>query len=162
MEATIAGDFGEHKVEKFAVEGLDAAEGDVTLRFHITASSFAKKAGPLLLVRPRVIGRVVESLLDLKDRIYGYDTGGPSVDLSEIDVTLPPGYTIDELPPAIRFADAGLSYNSASMLDGDTLRYRREYRVERFTIPVEELPKVNAAFAKILADERASAVLKPR
>jgi hypothetical protein len=162
MEATVAGDFGEHKVEKFTVEGIDASEGDVTLRFHITASSFAKKAGPLLLVRPRVIGRVVESLLDLKDRIYPFDTGGPSVDLSEIDVTLPPGYTVDELPPPIRFADAGLSYNSASTLDGDTLRYRREYRVERFTIPVEELPKVNAAFARILADERASAVLKPR
>jgi hypothetical protein len=162
IAAEIGSDFGEHKIEHVVFEAVDKSEGPVTISFHIAANSFAKKAGPLLLVRPRVVGRVVGTLLDLKDRIYAYDTGGPSVDVSEIDVALPPGYIVDELPAAVHVAQAGFKYDSSSVVEGGTLRYRREYRVERFTVPVEELPQLNAAFTKILADERASAVLAPR
>lgn len=40
------------------------------------------------------------------------------------------------------------------------LHYRREYRVERFSVPRAELAEVNRVFTAIMADERSSAVLK--
>jgi len=162
IQADVARDFGEHRLDDLEIEGVDAREGPVTVKFRISAKSFAKKAGSLVLVRPRVVGRVVGTLLDLKDRIYAYDTGGPSVDVSDIDVKLPPGFEVDELPAPVHIAQAGLKYDSASKVEGDLLKYHREYRVERFTVAVEELPLLNATFTKILADERASAVLKAR
>jgi hypothetical protein len=162
VQSGINRDLAEHTIDAFDVDGIDATEGDVTVHYRLTARSFAKKAGTLLLVRPRVVGRAVDSILDLKTRAYGYDTGGPSVDTSQIDVALPAGYAIDELPAAVDVHHDGLTYKSASTIDNDTLHYRREYRVERFIVPVEELAQWNGAFSKILADERASAVLKPK
>jgi len=67
---------------------------------------------------------------------------------------------IDELPPPITIAAEPLTYASESTAAGNVLRYHREYRIDRFLVPLESLPKLSAGFAKILADERGSAVLK--
>jgi hypothetical protein len=69
---------------------------------------------------------------------------------------------VDELPPPSKAEAAGFHYASATTVDGQLLRYHREYRVDRFTVPRAELLQVNRVFSAIMADERSSAVLKTR
>ncbi|HSY48667.1 MAG TPA: DUF3857 domain-containing protein [Thermoanaerobaculia bacterium] len=154
----------EFEVRGFTIENLSDSTRDLVFRYGIAAPSYAKRAGPLLLVRPRVLGRKAETALDLKDRAYDYETDGPSLQVDDIEITLPEGVTADELPAAVKVAAAGFHYASETSVEKkagkSVLRYHREYRVERFSVPRTELAELNRLFTTIMADERSSAVLK--
>jgi len=114
----------------------------------------------LLLVRPRVLGEKAETVIDLKERAYDYETDGPSLQVDDVEITLPAGVAVDELPAAVKVNAAGFRYGSETNVEKNVLHYRREYRVERFSVPRAELAEVNRVFTAIMADERSSAVLK--
>jgi transglutaminase-like putative cysteine protease len=143
-----------------AIENLDDVTKDLVLRYHVTAPSYAKRAGAMLLVRPRVLGRKAESVVDLKERANAYVLDGPSLETDDVEITLPPNLVADELPEAASITSPAVTYSSAAAVDGNVLRYKREYKVSRFTVPLDGIPELNKVFTRILADERSSAVLK--
>jgi hypothetical protein len=144
----------------FAIENLTDSSRDLVFRYKISAPAYAKRAGALLLVRPRVLGEKAETLIDLKERAYDYETDGPSLQTDDIDIALPEGLTVDELPAAVNVNASGFRYGSETKVEKNVLHYHREYRVERFSVPRAELAEVNRVFTAIMADERNSAVLK--
>ena len=135
---------------------------DLVVTYKLKAPSYAKKSGVIWLVRPRVVGRKAETVLDLKERKYAYESGGPSLDVDDIDITLPSTITTDELPPPLNTAGASIRYTSESSVVAGHLRYRREYRVEKIVVPRDQLAELNKVFSQILLDERASVVLKAK
>ena len=144
----------------FTIENLNDSSRDLVFHYDIAAPSYAKRAGALLLVRPRVFGEKAETVIDLKERAYDYETDGPSLQTDDIEIALPEGVTVDELPAAVKVNAAGFRYASETKSEKNALHYRREYRVERFSVPRAELAEVNRVFTAIMADERSSAVLK--
>jgi hypothetical protein len=144
----------------FTIENLTDSSRDLVFRYKISAPAYAKRAGALLLVRPRVLGEKAETLIDLKERAYDYETDGPSLQTDDIDIALPEGLTVDELPAAVNVNASGFRYGSETKVEKNVLHYHREYRVERFSVPRAELAEVNRVFTAIMADERNSAVLK--
>ena len=72
---------------------------DKPIEFHykVTARQYSHQAGPLLLVRPRVIGSKVLPFDD-KPRIYPIDLGATGRWHCSFDITIPPGFAIDETP----------------------------------------------------------------
>jgi hypothetical protein len=114
----------------------------------------------MLIVRPRVVGEKTEALVDVAKREHVYVTDGPSLHVDEIDIRLPEAAQLDELPPALELSTSAVQYSSASTFEGGVLRYRRRYALKNFVVPREALPELNAAWAKILGDERASAVFR--
>ena len=65
-------------------------------------------------------------------------------------------------PSSPSIATPALTYTSEAKFDLDVLRYRREYRVQALDVPLAGLPELNKAFAKIVADEKGSAVFRNR
>ena len=144
----------------FTIENLNDSSRDLVFRYAIAAPAYAKRAGALLLVRPRVLGEKAETVIDLKERAYDYETDGPSLQVDDVEIALPEGVTVDELPAAVHVNAAGFRYASETKAEKNVLHYRRQYRVERFSVPRAELAEVNRVFTAIMADERSSAVLK--
>ena len=132
------------------------------MRYKVAVPGYAKKNSDLWLVRPRVVGRKAERVLDLKERKYGYESSGPSLDVDDIDIVLPRSLVPDEIPPPMKAAGASVRYSSESSIVDGHLRYHREYRVERIVVPREQLADLNKVFSQILSDERASVVLKQK
>jgi Domain of Unknown Function with PDB structure (DUF3857)/Transglutaminase-like superfamily len=141
-------------------ENLPDLGKDLLVHYKLTAPAYAKNAGGLLLLRPRVLGSKAEGVLDLSERTYAYESDGPSLETDEIDIALPPGFAADELPEPLALNNKVASYRSETKLENQTLHYRRQYRIEAFVVPRADLPELNGLFTKIAADERASAVLK--
>jgi hypothetical protein len=149
----------QHTLKSWSVDNVDDLSKDLVLHYTFTSTNYARRAAGLLLVRPRVVGYPTTPL-DLKERKYAYETDGPYVEVNDLAISLPAGLAADELPPAQNIKTAALSYASESKLDGSTLRYHRELRMNAFRVPLSSLPELNKALTAISADERNRAVLK--
>jgi hypothetical protein len=100
--------------------------------YSFQVDNYAKNAGDLLLVRPRVLGSKTRSLLETKE-VRKFE--GPVHDSDAFEIVLPPGYEVDDVPPPVD-ADFGFaSYHSRTEVKGNVIGYRSE-RVECAGKPV--------------------------
>jgi len=159
MNRVISQDFTGATMTGLKVENVDALNKDLTTTFDLQASHFARFTGPLLMVRPRVLGsygldvdrkaRQVE--IDLEQTMQGTD---------EYDIELPQGYVVDELPDPVKIDVGFASYVSSTELHGRVLHYSRTYTVKQVTVPATKYPEVQQLAAAIAADEDSQAILK--
>ncbi len=159
VESTIASHLGHHTTSDVKIEHLDDASQPLVIRYSIVATDYATRVADMLLVRPRVVGAKGEAMIDAK-RKYAYVTEGPSLHVDEIEIAMPQGTALDELPKAVAVDTPHVRYTSASSFDQGVLRYRRQYEMKALEVAAAEVGKLNEVFAKINADERASAVFR--
>lgn len=159
LDRTVDRDLMSASLTNLKVENLEALNKDATASFDVQATHFATATGPLLMVRPRVLGtdgihvdhepRKVS--IDLRETMRSHD---------EFDITLPEGYAVDELPDPVD-ADFGFaSYKSSTEVHGRTLHYSRTYTQRQLTVPPYKYGEVQKLAGIIAADESSSAVLK--
>jgi hypothetical protein len=134
---------------------------DQPLEFHykVTAKQYAHQAGPLLLVRPRVLGTHVRPLDD-KPRIYPIDLSATGSWKDSFDIALPAGYAVDELPDPVDVNLDFASYHSTVKAEAGHLHYEREFQVRKVEIPASRVAEYRKLQGAILFDEKGSAVLK--
>ncbi len=160
IEKSVAWHIADFKVSDLAIENLDDVDKELVVQYTLAAPSYAKHAGGLVLLRPRVLGAKAEGVLDLKERKHGYRTDGPSFQVDEIEIAAPPSLALDELPEKTKVSVPAFTYDSETTFDAGVLRYKRQLRMKEFDVPLSGLAELNKAFSAILADERSSAVFK--
>lgn len=146
------------------VGNLENYSQNLILDYRFLAKDYAKRAGNLLLIRPRVLG---EKALDLndskeKERKYPVEFYSTSLDTDMFDIVLPPGYEVEELPPPVEIKSPFGEYRSKVDVAGNVLHYRRNFEIRSVLVPTSRVDELKAFFRQIDADERASAVLKQR
>jgi hypothetical protein len=134
---------------------------DKPIEFHykVTARQYSHQAGPLLLVRPRVVGSYAESFDD-KPRVYPIDLDATGRWRASFDITIPPGYVVDETPDPVSLDLDFASYRSSVSAKGNLLHYDREYVVRQVEIPPARAADFRHLESVILSDEKNAAVLK--
>ena len=131
------------------------------LEFHykVTARQYAHQAGPLLLVRPRVVGS--DTLpFDEKPRTVPIDLSATGRWRDSFDIAVPAGYVVDETPDPVDVDVDFARYKSAVSVKGNTLHYEREYEVRQVEIPADKAADFRKLESAILSDEKGTAVLK--
>ncbi len=151
---------GNFQLESVDAENLDDIEKDLIIHYKFTADHYAKNAGSLLLVRPRVLGEKLGALDMSKPRHYPYEFDAPTLQTDVFEFNLPDGYKIDELPEAAKATFAFGEYNSKIENEGTQLKYSREYKINAVRVPAEKIGDLGKFFHQINQDERSMAVLK--
>lgn len=151
---------GNFQLDSINAENLDDIEKDLIIHYKFSADHYAKHAGTLLLIRPRVLGEKLGTLDATKPRHYAYAFDAPTLQTDVFEITLPDGYKVDELPEAAKVDFAFGEYSSALENSGSTLKYSREYKIKATSIPAEKIGDLNKFFHQINQDERNMAVLK--
>lgn len=130
--------------------------------YSFESPNYAKNAGDLLLVRPRVIGNKSMGFLETKEpRKFPIEFEEPTRDTDTFEITIPPGYVVDDIPPAVD-ADYGFaSYHSKTVVTGNVVDYTRTFEVKELSVPVEKADKLKMFYRIIATDERNTVVLKP-
>jgi hypothetical protein len=159
LEDSLRNDLSSFQVDKEEIENTRNLDQALVLRYDVTASSYAKSAGNLLLVRPRVVGSDAIALTEEARRFpIEFDSTGDWRD--SFDVKIPAGYTVDDLPDPMK-VDAGFaSYQSDIKADGNVLHYSREYIVKKLELTADQYPDLRKFESEIYTDENRSAVLK--
>jgi hypothetical protein len=148
------------QVDSFDIVDADDIDKDIVLRYKFTAGHYAKTAGPLLLVRPRVIGEMAGAYDTSKPRHYAYEFHAPFTRSDNIQITLPDGFQIDELPDPANASFPFGEYVSKTEKTGSVLKYTRQYKMRTTSVPLEKMNDLKKMFGQINADEKNMAVLK--
>ncbi len=163
IETLLSRSLGTFQITKASVGNLELHDQPFEYIYSFSAGNYAKNAGNLLLVRPRVIGNWSSDILEKRDsRKYPVEFEGPMKNVDSIEIKLPAGYEVDELPAP---ADAEYSfgtYHSRCIAKDGALQYTRTLELKELSVPVDKLPQLKTFYRIIASDERSTAVLKPK
>ena len=162
IETLLARSLSSYRLTKASFSNLEQTELPFEFNYSLVADNYAKAAGNLLLVRPRVVGVKSSDLLETKEpRQYPVIFDGPSRDMDVFEITMPAGYEVDDLPQPVS-ADFGFaSYHSKAEVSGNVLRYARTFEVKEPSVPLAKVEDLKKLYRIIANDERNNAVLKP-
>ncbi len=163
IETELSRSLGNFQITKATVGNLAINDRPLQYKYSFTAQDFAKTAGNLLLVRPRVIGNLSSDLLEKKEpRVYPVEFPGPERIVNNYEIELPTGYEVDDLPAPTDIEYSFASYHSKTEVKGNTLLYTRTYEIKELSVPVEKLDQLKTMYRAIAGDERNTAVLKAK
>jgi transglutaminase-like putative cysteine protease len=161
VESVAGASFSAFQILKATIANLRLADRPFEWNYTLEAPNYAKTAGDLLLVRPRVLGSKSSGILETKEpRQYPVEFEGPERDTDVFEIELPAGYQLDELPRPINLDDGFASYQSKTEIVGRTLRYTRTFEIKDLSVPVSDAEKLREFYRVIADDERNSAILK--
>jgi hypothetical protein len=162
IETLLAYSLGTYQITKASVANATDTGQPFGYNYSFVAENYAKTAGNLLLVRPRILGVESSDLLETKDpRKFPVEFDGLSLDSNAFEITLPVGYEVDDLPPPVDIDYGFASYHSKTEANGNVLRYTRSFEVKEVTVPVSKMEDLKKLYRIIAGDERNTAVLKP-
>jgi hypothetical protein len=146
-------------LQQLKVSDVLPREKDLTVEYELTAAGYAQRSGPLVLVRPRVLGeKQIE--VDWAKRKLPVQLSGATEEKDTFEIQLPPGYAVDELPDPKQVDVGFASYTSKIEASGSKLQYTREYLVRDPYIAVDKLSDLRKLEQAIGEDEFATAILK--
>jgi hypothetical protein len=161
IERRLQNDLTSFIIDSSSAQNAREINKSMVLQYSFTANGYAQSTGDLLLLRPRVVGRHARRYND-KPRAYPIDLGATGTWRDRIDVVLPAGYTVDDVPASVNLDMGFASYRSEVKTDGGVLHYSREYVVRQLDLAPEKSADVSKLMAVINADENSSAVLKKK
>jgi hypothetical protein len=162
IETLLAHSLATYRITKASVTNAQQTDVPFGYNYSLVADNYAKTAGNLLLIRPRILGSRSSDLLETKEsRKFPVEFRGPSLDSDTFEIKLPAGYEVDDLPPPVDVDYGFASYHSKTEAKGDTLRYTRTFEVKEVTVPVARVEDLKKLYRIIAGDERNTAVIKP-
>jgi Domain of Unknown Function with PDB structure (DUF3857)/Transglutaminase-like superfamily len=162
IETLISHSISTFQITKASISNLNRVEEPFGYQYSLVAQNYAKTAGNLLLVRPRVLGSNSSDLLEKKEpRMFPVEFDGPAKNMDTIEITLPAGYEVDDLPPPVNADYSFASYHSKTEVNGNTLKYTRTFEVKELSVPLSKVEDLKKLYRIIASDEWNTAVLKP-
>jgi transglutaminase-like putative cysteine protease len=159
LEARLHRDLAAFTLSDEAAENVRRLDQPLTLTYALSAPQYAKHAGELLLVRPRVVGTVAEPF-ESRPRHYPVNFEAEGTWREQVSIALPSGFVVDDLPQATTLDTPFASYRSSFQQKNGELDYTREYVVKAISLPAEDYAELRKFEQQVLADEAQSAVLK--
>jgi hypothetical protein len=161
IENLLADSISTFQITKANVINLQHSDQPFEYQYSFVAKDYAKKAGDLLVVRLRALGTETDGVLETKDaRKFPVEFSGPAKDVDTFEITLPTGYVVDDLPPAVDADFSFASYHSKSEVQGNLIRYTRTFEVKELSVPSSRAAELKKFYRIIAGDERNTAVLK--
>jgi transglutaminase-like putative cysteine protease len=162
VERVAAESFSTYSILKAVMANARANDRPFEWRYTVEAPQYAKSAGELLLVRPRIIGTKASGMLETPEpRHYPIEFNGARRDTDSFEIALPAGYEIDEVPPPVDVDYGFVAYHSKTESVGRSLRYTRTFERRELSVPVSKAEELKKFYRIISDDERNSAVLRP-
>jgi len=162
LESQISQSLPTFQITKASLVNLNQTDLPFSYEYSLVSQNYAKTAGNLLLVRPRVVGVNSSSLLETKEpRKYPVEFDGPWKNSDTVEIAIPAGYEVDDLPPPVDADYSFASYHSKTETSGNTLKYTRKFEVKELSVPVSKIEELKKLYRIIASDERNNAVLKP-
>jgi hypothetical protein len=162
IETLLAGSLSNFQITHATVLNLQHTDQPFGFNYTFQAASYAKRAGDLLLLRPRVLGQKSRGILETKEpRQFPIEFESPVLDTDTFEIALPAGYVVDDVPPPVDADFSFASYHSKTEVKGNVIAYTRTFEVKELSVPLNKADELKKFYRIIASDERNTAVLKP-
>jgi hypothetical protein len=163
IEDLLAGSLSLFNITQASVTNLNRTDQPFGFHYAFEARGYAKNAGGLLLVRPRVLGVKTSGLLETKEpRTFPIEFEGPSRDTDTFEIVIPAGYVVDDIPPPVDADYSFASYHAKTEVNGNLIHYSRTLEVKELSVPVARADDLKKFYRIIASDERNTVVLKTK
>ncbi|HET7346288.1 MAG TPA: DUF3857 domain-containing protein [Acidobacteriaceae bacterium] len=159
LERQLQRDLSSFTLGSEKAENVRELEKPLEVQYQFTAPLYAKTAGNLLLVRPRVLGSDVRALND-RPRKVPISFSGLGTWQDDYALKIPAGYTVDDLPDPVTVDMGFATYHSEVKAEAGTLHYKRQYVLKKLELDPGDYPSLRKLEAVIATDENSAAVLK--
>jgi Domain of Unknown Function with PDB structure (DUF3857)/Transglutaminase-like superfamily len=161
IEDLLAGSLSLFHITKATLVNRQETSQPFGFQYSFEAQNYAKYAGGLLLVRPRVLGVKASGILETKEpRKFAVEFEGPSRDSDSFDITIPAGYVVDDIPPPVDVEYSFATYHAKTEVKGNLIHYSRTLEVKELSVPVERTDDLKKFYRIVAGDERNTVVLK--
>jgi hypothetical protein len=162
IEELLAGSLSSFHITHASLINLQQTDLPFGFNYSFESPNYAKSAGNLLLVRPRVMGSKSLGFLETKEvRKFPVEFEEPTRDTDTFEITLPAGYVVDELPPPVDADFSFASYHAKTVVNGNVVGYTRTFELKELSVPVNKAEDLRKFYRLIAGDERNTVVLKP-
>jgi hypothetical protein len=161
IEDVLSSSLSSFHITRASLVKLQRTDQPFGFNYSFESPNYAKNAGNLLLVRPRVIGNKGLGFLETKEpRKFPIEFEGPARDTDTFEITIPPGYVVDDLPPAVDADFSFASYHSKTVVNGSVVDYTRTFEVKELSVPVSKAEDLRKFYRIIAGDERNTVILR--
>jgi hypothetical protein len=161
IENLLASSLSNFRITRASVLNLQQTDQPFGFNYSFESPNYAKHAGDLLLLRPRVLGTKSSSLLETREpRQFPIEFDGPVRDTDDFEITIPTGYTVDDLPAPVNADYDFASYHSKTEASGNLIRYTRTFEIKKLSVPAGRAEELRKFYRIIAGDERNTVVLK--
>jgi hypothetical protein len=162
IETMLARSLPTYRLTKASVMNLDRIDLPFAFNYSLVAENYAKSSGGLLLVRMRVMGIESSALLETKEaRQYPVVFSGPVRNTDSVEMVMPAGYEVEDLPDPVSADYSFASYHSKTEVIGNVLHYNRTLEIKEPSVPLNKVNDLKMLYRIIAADEKNTAVLRP-
>jgi transglutaminase-like putative cysteine protease len=161
VESMLTESLATFQILNASVANLGVAEKPLVWKYTVEIPRYPRTAGDLLIIRPRVMGSMSSGLLETKKpRQHPIEFEAPVRNTDVFEISVPAGYVLDSLPPAVNEDLGSIAYRSSTSFAGNVLRYTRTLEVKELSVPLAKAQSLKAFYRVIWNDERSAAVLK--
>lgn len=161
IEDLLAASLSLFTISKASIENLNITDQPFGFHYTFQAQNYAKNAGGLLLVRPRVLGVKSSGILETKEpRKFPIEFEGPSRDTDTFEIAIPAGYVVDDVPPPVDADYSFASYHAKTEVKDNRIHYSRTLEVKELSVPVARADELKKFYRIVAGDERNTVVLK--
>ncbi len=161
IEDLLGGSLASFRITQASLLNEHLTDQPFGFNYSFESPHYAKNAGNLLLVRPRVIGIKGLGFLETKEpRKFPIELDEPTRDTDTFEITIPAGYVVDDLPPPVDVDYPYASYHAKTVVNGNVVDYTRTFEVKELSVPVNQVEELRKFYRIIAGDERNTVVLK--
>lgn len=161
IESLLANSLSSFRITRALVLNMTLTDQPFGFNYTFESYNYAKNAGGLLLVRPRVLGNKGAGFLETKEpRKFPIEFEGPARDSDTFEIAIPDGYVVDDMPTPVNADFDFASYHSKTEVRGNVIDYTRTFELKELSVPVSRAADLRRFYRIIAGDERNTVVLK--
>jgi hypothetical protein len=163
IETLLSDSLGSFQLTGFIFSNVTERKQPLGMNYAFQTRDYAKNAGDMLLVRPRVLGSKSNGLLETNEpRKFAIEFDSPVLDFDNFDITLPSDYEVADIPSPVDVDFGFADYHSKIEVAGNILTYTRTFEVKDVRIPASKADELKRFYRIIATDEHSTVVLKRR
>lgn len=152
------------EIQEFKFENVDNIYERITCNYDVTINEKAIDAGDLMYLSPMLFYGTEENPFKLDDRKYPVDYSFPLENICSFQISIPEGYTIEELPEGVNLSlpEKGAQFTFSVKANNNLIQVTSRLKINKSIFISEEYAGLKEFYNLIVDKHAAQVVLKKK
>ena len=148
-------------IQDYQMESLEMIGKPVKEKYQVAFQESVQEAGNLLYLTPILVNHMEENPFKSEQRAFPVDYPCPEKEFYMLNLTIPEGYQVDEMPEdmIIALPERAGQYRFTTKQVGNTIQVVSRYNIDRMRFYAQEYPQLRQFYNLIVAKQQEQIVL---